>query len=83
MKRRNDHKFGTVGALQKIGVSSERLRYWEKVGIVAPVYVSCGTRKFRRYSSEDIQRASRVKSLVDKEGYSLAGAKRKLARKNG
>ena len=79
MKRPKDQKFGTVGALERIGVSPERLRYWERAGIVAPVYVSCGTRKFRRYSENDIQRARLVKRFVDEEGYSLEGAKRKLA----
>lgn len=80
MKRLKDKKFGTVGALARIGVSPERLHYWEKAGIVAPAYVKCGTRKFRRYSEQDIQRASFVKGLVDQEGYSLEGAKRKLVK---
>ena len=78
MKRRNDNRFGTVEALEKIGISSERLRYWEKAGIVTPLYIECGTRKFRRYSEEDINRAILIKMLVDDEGYSLEGAKRKL-----
>lgn len=78
MKQHNDNRFGIVEALQKIGVSSERLRYWEKAGIVAPIYVKCGTRKFRRYSAEDINRAILIKMLVDSEGYSLEGAKRRL-----
>jgi DNA-binding transcriptional MerR regulator len=78
MKRHNDSRFGTVKTLEKIGVSSERLRYWEKMGIVSPTYVKCGMRKFRRYSQEDIKRAVRIKELVDEEGYSLGGAMRKL-----
>ena len=78
MVRVYDDRFGTVEAVKKINVSAERLRYWERVGIVRPKYVRCGTRRFRRYSREDIYRAIWVKLLVDKEKYSLEGAIRKL-----
>ncbi len=63
---------------RRTGISSERLRYWERFGIVKPEYAQCGIRKFRCYSAEDIDRAIFVKRLIDKEGYSLAGAQRKL-----
>ena len=78
MNYENDDKFGTVAVINKIGISSERLRYWEKVGIVHPGYVQCGTRRFRRYSQCDIERGIFVKKLVDEEKYSLEGARRKL-----
>ena len=74
----NKKRFGAVEVTQKIGISAERLRYWEKLGIVNPEYLQCGIRKFRRYSEEDIHRASLVKSLVDCEKYTLEGAIRKL-----
>jgi len=76
----NDNTFGTVEAIKKIGISAERLRYWEQQGIVSPDYVQCGTRKFRRYSLDDIHNAIFVKKLVDVEKYSLEGAIRKLNR---
>ncbi|MFH1856787.1 MAG: MerR family transcriptional regulator [Candidatus Omnitrophota bacterium] len=63
---------------QKIGISAERLRYWEKLGIVKPEYVQCGVRRFRRYSAEDIHRAVVVKALVDTKKYTIEGAIRKL-----
>ena len=78
MKNPIENKFGTVEITQKVGISAERLRYWEKIGIVNPDYAQRGTRKFRRYSQEDVHRAALVKSLVDVEKYSLAGAMRKL-----
>ena len=78
MKKMSYARFGTVETIKKIKISPERLRYWEKAGIVSPKYVNCGTRKFRRYSEEDINRAILVKMLVDDEKYSLEGAKRKL-----
>jgi len=79
--KRNDNRFGTIEAVQKMGVSFERLRYWEQKGIVKPEYAQCGTRKFRRYSEEDIKRACFVRMLVDEEKYSLEGAIIKLKAK--
>ncbi len=79
---RNDGRFGTVEAVKKIGVSFERLRYWEQAGIVNPIYVRCGTRKYRRYSQQDINKARFVRELVDDEKYSLEGAVRKLKAKD-
>ncbi len=78
---RNDGRFGTAEAVKKIGVSFERLRYWEQKGIVKPEYIQCVTRKFRRYSQEDIDRARFVRMIVDDEKYSLEGAIRKLKTK--
>ena len=78
MKYPSGKNFGTVEITQKVGISAERLRYWEKLGIVNPDYAQRGTRKFRRYSARDIQRAVLVKMLVDIERYTLAGALRKL-----
>ena len=67
MKKSHDNRFGTVEAVKKIGVSFERLRYWEQRGIIKPRYVQCGTRKFRRYSQEDDDRAILIKRLMDDE----------------
>jgi DNA-binding transcriptional MerR regulator len=83
VKANKDNRLGAVEATQKIGMSPERLRYWERLGIVKPAYVPCGTRKFRRYSEEDIHRAILVKALVDTEKYSLEGAIRKLEDEGG
>ena len=77
----SDNRYGTEEAVKKIGISFERLRYWERKGIVHPVYVTCGVRKFRRYSKEDIKRAQFVRILVDEENYSLEGAHRLLEQK--
>jgi len=78
MKPAKDKGFGTVEATQKIGISPERLRYWERLGIVSPKYAQCGTRRFRRYSQKDIHRGVLVKAFVDTEKYTLEGAIRKL-----
>jgi DNA-binding transcriptional MerR regulator len=78
MKNINKNSFGAVEATKTIGISPERLRYWEQRGIVKPEYTQCGTRRFRKYSSKDIHRASLVKVLVDIEKYTLEGAIKKL-----
>jgi DNA-binding transcriptional MerR regulator len=78
MKKGSDDRFGTVEATQNLGLSAERLRYWEKLGIVNPEYVQHGTRKFRRFSKDDIDRATLVKTLVDCERYTLEGAIKKI-----
>ena len=75
---RNDGRFGTAEAVKNIGISFERLRYWEQAGIVKPIYVQCGTRKYRRFSQQDIKKAIFVRELVDDEKYSLEGAVMKL-----
>ena len=73
-----DGLFGSFTITKKIGISLERLRYWENLGIVKPRYAPCGTRKFRRYSKGDIKKAILVKKFVDKEKYTLEGAVLKL-----
>ena len=79
MTTRNNHLFGTVEAVKRIGVSPERLRYWERAGIVKPAYVQRGTRRFRRFSEEDIQNAILVRKLVDEHKYTLEGAISRLS----
>ena len=83
MKNNRDNRFGSVEAARRIGISTERLRYWERVGIVNPTYSQCGTRRFRRYSQDDISRAQIVKILVEREKYTLEGAIGKLSREMG
>ena len=83
MNKGSNDRFGSVEAARKIGISTERLRYWERVGVVNPAYSQCGTRRFRRYSREDIDRALFVKELVDHEKYTLEGAVGKLSRELG
>ncbi len=79
MSTKSNHRFGTVEAVKRIGVSSERLRYWERAGIVKPTYVQRGTRRFRRFSEEDIRNATLVKKLVDEHKYTLEGAISRLS----
>jgi DNA-binding transcriptional MerR regulator len=83
MKNNRDNQFGSAEAAREIGISTERLRYWERRGIVKPTYLQAGTRKFRRFSFQDIERAKFVRELVDHEKYTLEGAMVKLTREMG
>ena len=78
MTKRNDNRVGTIEVVKKTGLSSERLRYWEKAGIISPAYIQCGIRRFRRFSKRDINKILIIKKLVDHDKYTLEGAIRKL-----
>jgi DNA-binding transcriptional MerR regulator len=71
---------GITVAIAKIGVSAERLRYWEFKRIVSPEYENHGIKRVRRYSQEDIDICMEIKRLVDKEGFTLKGAAKRLDR---
>ncbi len=68
----------TSEMLRESKLSAKRLYYWEKVGIVNPEKVRFGSREYRRYSWEDLQRLRRIRRLVSC-GYSLRGAARRIS----
>ena len=75
-----EKNIGMTEATQRIGVSSERLRYWELKGIISPHYITRMSKKIRRYSQEDIELCIEIKRLIE-EGYTLQGATRKAKEK--
>jgi MerR family transcriptional regulator/heat shock protein HspR len=58
-------------AARMLGVHAQTLRYYERVGIIAP---SRSSGRIRLYSQADINRIRRVQSLIDELGVNLAGA---------
>lgn len=78
IKNYKNSRWGTIEIARRVGISSERLRYWERKGIVNPKYIRCGTRNFREYSEEDIHRAILIKALIDTGKYTLKSAIKKL-----
>lgn len=70
----NDGLYGSFLIARAAGLSLERLRYWERLGIIHPTYIQCGTRRFKRYSRHDIEKVRAIKRLVDEDKYSLGGA---------
>jgi len=83
MPWRKVKNIGMTDATKKIGVSSERLRYWELKGIVSPAYIRCGVKRLRRYSHEDVVMCTEIKRMIDREGYTLKGAAERLHRPYG
>ncbi|MFH2137499.1 MAG: MerR family transcriptional regulator [Candidatus Omnitrophota bacterium] len=77
-KKSIKNQMGIIEAAKKIGIEMHRLYCWEQYGVVHPVTELCGSRRFRRYSQDDIERAKFVKFLVEEEGYMLKAAARKL-----
>ena len=57
-------------AARMVGVHAQTLRYYERVGLVAP---SRSEGKRRLYSPRDIERLRRIKALSEDMGVNLAG----------
>lgn len=57
-------------AARMLGVHAQTLRYYERAGMIEPSR-SRGNR--RLYSTEDIERLRRIKTLIDDLGVNLAG----------
>jgi len=57
-------------AARMLGLHAQTLRYYERAGMVEPSR-SAGNR--RLYSTEDIDRLRRIKTLIDDLGVNLAG----------
>ena len=63
-----------------IGTASEAsnttvkmLRYWEEKGYITPERVYSGSRGYRYYSHDDVQKITRIKNYID-QGYTLQAA---------
>ena len=57
-------------AARMLGVHAQTLRYYERAGMIEPSR-SRGNR--RLYSTDDIERLRRIKTLIDDLGVNLAG----------
>lgn len=77
---RKRKQIGMTEATRRIGVSSERLRYWELKGVVTPAYEKHGTKNLRRFSLEDVEIAREIKRMVDTDGFTLKGAAERMNR---
>ena len=53
-----------------LGIHAQTLRYYERVGLIAP---SRSRSNIRLYSDEDIEKTRRIKDLIDNLGVNLAG----------
>lgn len=72
-------RIGEVAAL--VGVAPHVLRYWEQeLGLLRPMKTRGAHRQYRR---RDVEIARLVRQLTEVEGYTVAGAKKKLAELRG
>lgn len=68
------YRIGEVA--QAVGVQPHVLRYWEsEFGSIRPQKSARGQRV---YSHKDLEKLIRVKELLHTDGYTIAGAKKKL-----
>lgn len=68
------YRIGEVA--QAVGVQPHVLRYWEsEFGSIRPQKSARGQRV---YSHKDLEKLLRVKELLHSQGYTIAGAKKKL-----
>ena len=72
-------RIGEVAAL--VGVAPHVLRYWEdEFGLLRPMKTRGSHRQYRR---RDVEMARLIHQLVDVEGYTVAGAKRRIVELRG
>jgi MerR family transcriptional regulator/heat shock protein HspR len=57
-------------AARVVGVHSQTLRYYEQMGLIAPSRTGGNV---RLYSAKDVERARRIKTLMEELGINLAG----------
>jgi DNA-binding transcriptional MerR regulator len=71
-----DKMFFRIGELSElVGVEPHVLRYWESEFRVRPQRSSTGQRMYKR---RDIARFLRIKSLLYKQGFTIAGARKAM-----
>jgi len=72
----------SIGDVSKIiGVPTHTIRYWEKE-FSQYIEPSRTTGKQRRYATKHIEKLRKIITMLKKDGYSIAGAKRALAHQN-
>lgn len=67
---REDPVFVISVAARMLGVQTQTLRYYERIGLIEPSRTSGRQRVF---SSKDIERIRQIRTLVDDMGVNLAG----------
>ena len=77
-----DKLFFKIGEVADItGTKPHVLRYWEsEFKVLKPVKNTSGQRVYRR---KDVEQVLEIKRLLYEEGYTIAGAKKKLSARKG
>ena len=77
-----DKLYFKIGEVARIaGVKPYVVRYWEsEFGALRPEKSSAGQRLYRR---QDVQKLLDIKRLLHQEGYTIAGARKRLREEGG
>ena len=62
-------------AAEATNTTVKMLRYWEEKGYIRPERVYSGSRGYRYYSHDDVQKITKIKDYID-QGYTLQAAVR-------
>jgi DNA-binding transcriptional MerR regulator len=62
-------------AAEATNTTVKMLRYWEEKDYISPERVYSGSRGYRFYSHDDVQKITRIKNYID-QGYTLQAAAR-------
>jgi hypothetical protein len=73
----NGHSFASGQVTEIVGISNRQLYYWELKGLIRPVEVTIGSRRFKKYSEKDIHLLSKVKEYLE-IGYTLEATFKKV-----
>ncbi len=71
----NSTGYGTSEILEKTGVTTRQLYYWESLGLLNPEFQRFGKRQFRRFRQKDLERLLEIKAWLD-FGYSLEAVRK-------
>ena len=64
----------SIGTAAKVtNTTVKKLRYWEEKGFISPERVYSGSRGFRWYYPEDLEKITKIKKYID-QGYTLQAA---------
>lgn len=70
---KNDKPVSIGTAAKVTNTTVKMLRYWEEKGYITPERVYSGSRGYRYYSQDDVQKITRIKQYID-QGYTLQAA---------
>ena len=70
---KNDIPVSIGTAAELTNTTVKMLRYWEEKGYITPERVYSGSRGYRYYSHDDLEKITRIKNYID-QGYTLRAA---------
>ena len=78
---KNEKPVSIGTAAEATNTTVKMLRYWEEKGFITPERVYSGSRGFRWYYPEDLEKITIIKNYID-QGYTLQAAAQMANAKN-